>query len=48
MAMGTRRRRERQQDLWIVSSEVKSAPAHVFYERLNQLLDQHGFDRKVE
>jgi len=48
MAMGTRKKRERQEDLWVVSSEVVSTPAHAFYDRLNQILDQHHFDRSVE
>jgi transposase len=48
MAMGTRKRRERQEDLWVVSSEVVGTPAHAFYDRLNQILEQHHFDRNVE
>jgi transposase len=48
MAMGTRKKRERQEDLWVVSSEVVGAPAHAFYDRLNQILDKHHFDRNVE
>ena len=48
MAMGTRKKRERQEDLWVVSSEVMGTPAHAFYDRLNQILDQHHFDRNVE
>ena len=48
MAMGTRRKRERQQDLWIATSDVVETPANVFYDRLNQLLDAHKFDVKVE
>ena len=48
MAMGTRKKRERQEDLWVVRSEVVDAPAHSFYERLNEVLDQHHFDRNVE
>jgi len=48
MAMGTRRKRERQQDLWIVSQDVVETPANVFYDRLNQILDEHKFDAKVE
>jgi transposase len=48
MAMGTRQKRERQEDLWVVSSEVVGTPAHAFYDRLNQILDQHHFDRNVE
>jgi transposase len=48
MAMGTRKKRERQEDLWIVSSEVVGPPAHAFYVRLNQILDHHHFDRRME
>jgi len=48
MAMGTRQKRERQEDLWVVSSEVAKAPAHAFYERLNEVLERHHFDRNVE
>ncbi len=46
--MGTRRKRERQQDLWIATSEVVETPANAFYDRLNQILDEHKFDAKVE
>jgi transposase len=48
MAMGTRKKRERQEGLWVVTSEVVGTPAHAFYDRLNQILDQHHFDRNVE
>ena len=48
MAMGTRRKRERQQDLWIASSDVVETPANIFYDRLNQILDEYRFDAKVE
>jgi len=48
MAMGTRQKRERQEDLWIVSKEVVLPPAHAFYERLNGILDRHHFDQRVE
>jgi hypothetical protein len=48
MAMGTRRKRERQQDLWIATRDVVETPANVFYDRLNQILDEHKFDAKVE
>jgi transposase len=46
--MGTRRKRERQEDLWIVASDVVETPGNAFYDRLNQILDQHKFDAKVE
>src|SRR5215470_11082502 len=48
MAMGTRRKRERQQDLWIASKDVVETPANAFYDRLNRILDEHKFDTKVE
>ena len=48
MAMGTRRKRERQQDLWIATSDVVETPANIFYDRLNQILDEHKFDARVE
>lgn len=48
MAMGTREKRERQEDLWVVTSEVVGTPAHAFYDRLNQILDEHHFDHNVE
>src|SRR5258707_8314683 len=48
MAMGPRQKRERQEDFWVASREVVGTPAHVFYNRLNQILDQHHFDGKVE
>jgi transposase len=46
MAMGTRR--DRQQDMWIAASDVVETPANAFYDRLNQILDEHKFDAKVE
>jgi transposase len=46
MAMGTRR--ERQKELWIPSCSLARPASHPFYERLNQLLAQHDFDRFVE
>ena len=46
--MGTRQKRERQQGLWIATSDVVETPANAFYDRLNQILDEHKFDAKVE
>jgi len=43
MAMGTRRKRERQESLWY-GGELPSAPGHPFYKRLNEVLDKAGFD----
>jgi transposase len=48
MAMGTRQKRQRQEELWIASKEVVLPPAHAFYGRLNEILDRHHFDRRVE
>src|SRR3954453_12666905 len=48
MAMGTRRDRQRQEDLWITHAELATAPGHPFYERLNELLDREKFDEFAE
>src|SRR5271169_6048236 len=48
MAMGTRKQREQQEDLWIAHTELASAPGHPFYQRLNELLETEGFDEFVE
>ena len=47
MAM-RRRDRERQGELWVASESLPAGPGHVFYERLNRLLADAGFDRFVE
>jgi transposase len=44
----SRRRLERQPHLWINTAEIVTSPGHPFYRRLNQLLQEHGFDRFVE
>jgi len=46
--MGTRRKRERQENLWVVRDEIAVAPSHAFYERLNEVLERHNFDYNVE
>jgi transposase len=43
MAMGTRRKRERQEELWY-GGELPTAPGHPFYKRLNEVLDNAKFD----
>jgi transposase len=48
MAMGTRKQREQQEDLWIAHGELATAPGHPFYEKLNQLLEAERFDEFVE
>jgi len=42
MAMGTRKQREKQEDIWIAHTELASAPGHPFYQRLNELLEAEG------
>ena len=41
--LGTQRHRQRQRPLWIPASELPNA-GHPFYTRLNQILDEEGFD----
>src|SRR5436190_3449282 len=48
MAMGTRKQREKQEDIWIVHTELAAAPGHPFYQRLNELLEAERFDEFVE
>jgi len=44
MGMGTRRRRQRQERLWISHHELANGPAHPFYKRVNELLEAERFD----
>lgn len=46
--MGTRKRRQRQEQLWVTHTELALAPGHPFYSRLNELLDQEKFDEFTE
>jgi transposase len=48
MAMGTRKQRETQEEIWIAHAELASAPGHPFYQRLNELLEAEHFDEFVE
>lgn len=47
MAMG-RRNIDQQGELWIPAGELPRSPGHVFYQKLNELLAEAGFDRWVE
>ena len=47
MAMGKKKRRQ-QEDLWVATSELPRTAGHPFYERLNGLFNEHGFDDFVE
>ena len=46
MAVG--KKKGRQDGIWIATSDLARSPGHPFYERLNQLLDKHGFDAFAE
>src|SRR5436190_3629506 len=46
MAMG--QRRDRQQDLWIATTDLPKARGHVFYDRVNDILSKEGFDAFAE
>jgi transposase len=48
MAMGRRKDRARTPGLWIAAHELPATGGHPFYQRLNQVLDTHGFDEFVE
>jgi transposase len=46
MAMG--KRKPRQEPLFITTDQLTPSAGHPFYQKLNQLLDQAGFDRWIE
>jgi len=49
MAMGTRRKTgEAAGFVGSRGKDVVETPANAFYDRLNQILDEHKFDAKVE
>jgi transposase len=48
MAMGRRKDRARTPGLWIATNELPPTGGHPFYQRLNHVLDAHGFDEFVE
>jgi transposase len=47
MAMG-KREADQQQDLFITHDKLPRSPGHVFYQKLNRLLAEEGFDRWIE
>jgi len=47
MALG-RRGGERQEEFWIATQELPKSVGHVFYDKLNRLLAEAGFDGFVE
>ncbi|HEV2688679.1 MAG TPA: transposase [Bryobacteraceae bacterium] len=48
MGMGRKKDREKQADLWVALSEIVTTPGHVFYERLNAVLNAEKFDQRIE
>ena len=44
----SKRRTQRQQELWINTADLVTPAGHPFYQRLNSLLEQHRFDPFVE
>ena len=46
--MGKRRGRGRQPSMWVASTDLPRSAGHPFYERLNRVLDEAGFDGFVE
>jgi transposase len=47
MAMGTKRSRQKQEELFYASERTET-PGHPFYEQLNRVLNQSGFDAFCE
>lgn len=46
--MGMGRKRERQESLWVASQELPRTKGHIFYERVNRILDEQRFDGFAE
>ena len=47
MGLG-RRKKQKQQSFWVAADKLGGGPRNVFYDRLNQLLDEIDFDRQLE
>ena len=43
-----KRKHEEQRGMWVAVSELPKSVSHPFYEKLNRLLAEHGFDEFVE
>jgi transposase len=46
--MSMKRREPEQSGMWVATHELPRSPGHVFYEKLNEVLEKGGFDRFVE
>lgn len=47
MAMG-KRERAKQEPMWVVATDLSRSQGYPFFERVNRLLAEHGFDDFVE
>ncbi|WP_373650038.1 transposase [Schlesneria sp. DSM 10557] len=47
MSLG-KRESESQREFWLETDRLATGPGHVFYDKLNRLLREHGFDLFVE
>lgn len=43
-----KRKRDRQDHLFVATGDLAKSPGHVFYDKLNELLAKHGFDDFAE
>ena len=46
--MGMGRQGGSQSGMWVATTELPRSPGHTFYDKLNQLLAEAGFDRRCE
>jgi len=46
MSLG--RRQQETQEMWVATTSLPKSPGHVFYDKLNRLLAEHGFEQMVE
>lgn len=37
-----------QQELWVATQDIPKSPGHPFYQKLNRVLAEAGFDRKIQ
>lgn len=42
------KRREKQESLWIATEEIARSQGHPFYRKVNEVLEQHKLDRRLE
>jgi transposase len=48
MTMALGKHREEQQEMWVATTSLPKSVGHVFYRKLNRLLAEADFDRRVE